>query len=262
MVQISENTFIYALCEPETLQIKYIGKSDQPQKRFYNHLNDRKTTHKVNWLNQLKSKALVPVLKILEEVSKKDWEEREKYWISFYKNLGNNLTNSTNGGDGVPFTQEIIAKISQSKLGHFVSEETRRKISKSKQNITEELRKKLSDAHKGKPIHINILLNLRRLAQEKKGTKVKESTLIKMSKAQLGKKHSVLTKTKLSQATTRYMSDPQIRMKQSEACKRQWQNPEYRKKRSEETKKLWENPEYHKRMSLSHKKVKLNESLS
>lgn len=241
---ISENyTFIYALCDPDTSIVRYIGKSDEPQKRYLNHLKDKKRTHKVNWIKSLKSHNKKPFLKIIEKVKKSLWEKAEKKWIKHYRNIyGNKLTNTTEGGEGINHTPEICLKISIAKMGHKVSEETKRKLSKPRPDP--EYRKKLSEIHKGLPISQGTLLNLKKMAEMKKGKPLKESHRRNIAIANTGKIHGPETRSKLSTATTAYMYKPGIKEKQSQACLKQWEDPEYRKKRSEETKKLWKNPEF------------------
>jgi predicted GIY-YIG superfamily endonuclease len=94
-----DSVFIYGLRCPLSNKIRYIGKSVNPNQRFKNHINYeiRSDTHKARWLNKLAEQGLLPNLIIIEETSIDQWEEREKYWISYYKN---DLTNETIGGDG------------------------------------------------------------------------------------------------------------------------------------------------------------------
>lgn len=94
--------YIYALCDPKTNSIRYIGKSIRPKERYTNHLNDNSKTHKVNWINSLKSKGLKPTMIILQTLAEnEDWQQAERDWIKRAKENGWNLVNSTDGGDGV-----------------------------------------------------------------------------------------------------------------------------------------------------------------
>lgn len=49
------NVFIYALSDPRTNQIRYIGKANNPYNRYSNHYNSArdKNTHKRNWINRM-----------------------------------------------------------------------------------------------------------------------------------------------------------------------------------------------------------------
>jgi group I intron endonuclease len=152
-------TYIYCLKDPNTLEIRYIGKSNNPNKRFIQHKIDSKNYkikfYKNNWINQLLNIGLEPILEILEQVSINNWKEREIYWIAYYKNLGFKLTNLTNGGDGnnnQVRTKETNLKISLALKGKKRSQEVKDKISKSNKNkiISLSTREKLRQANLGK----------------------------------------------------------------------------------------------------------------
>lgn len=95
-----ETTFIYGLTDSND-KIRYVGKSNDPQKRLKKHIGDVtrkvrenvKMTHKDNWI---KSENYEIGLVILEECSREEWDIREMYHISQY----DNLTNGNNGGKG------------------------------------------------------------------------------------------------------------------------------------------------------------------
>src|SRR5258708_6488621 len=106
-----ETTYIYALLDPETNEIRYIGKADDPQKRFSRHLWERDDTHKQRWIRDLRSRGLKPLLQIIEEIPFALWQERECYWIAFYRTQGCHLTNSAIGGWGGVHSPETLAEI-------------------------------------------------------------------------------------------------------------------------------------------------------
>lgn len=116
-----DTTFIYALIDPETQLVRYVGKANNPACRFSGHLNPRclrANTYKNKWINKLISKGLKPELRILEEVSVTEWQEKEIYWIAHYREVsGTKLTNLTNGGDGLghgfKFSKETRARMSK-----------------------------------------------------------------------------------------------------------------------------------------------------
>lgn len=95
---------IYTLSDPRTAEIRYVGKTVETLgKRLSKHcsclVNQKEQNHRVFWIRSLLQKGLKPVITLIEEVSSDIWEEREKYWIKYYKDLGLNLVNSTEGGD-------------------------------------------------------------------------------------------------------------------------------------------------------------------
>lgn len=94
--------FIYALIDPDTNLIRYVGKTKNSlEKRLKQHIykskykKNNRLTHKENWIRKLTNEGKKPIIKELEKVNKNNWKEREVYYISKY----NNLTNLTIGGD-------------------------------------------------------------------------------------------------------------------------------------------------------------------
>lgn len=130
---------VYALMDPNGYP-RYIGKTAQSEinERLRNHLKDKTKCRRVSWLKSLK--GVVPKVEILAELAnEKDALEEEKYLISLFRYLGADLTNQTDGGDGISgyrHTRETRDKMSKSRKGHFVSEETRRKLSESNRKRT------------------------------------------------------------------------------------------------------------------------------
>lgn len=96
-------TFIYALKCPITGRVRYIGKSNNPQKRLSRHLGEDRdrNCHRKTWLNSLTVRGLRPILEILSEVPESEWQAWECAYIEYFRESGCDLTNNTNGGDGV-----------------------------------------------------------------------------------------------------------------------------------------------------------------
>jgi hypothetical protein len=91
---------IYSLKDPETNEIRYVGKTISPlYKRLSSHYRDKNISYKTHWINSLKEKGVKPIIKIIEICDENNWEEREKYWISYYREK-TRLTNYLNGGQG------------------------------------------------------------------------------------------------------------------------------------------------------------------
>jgi hypothetical protein len=98
-------TFIYTLEFPEG-NIRYIGKSNNPEKRLREHLKDSSEenvnrngiSHKKSWIINLSKQELEPIVNIIDEINIEDWKWCEQYWIAQFKSWGFNLTNLTIGG--------------------------------------------------------------------------------------------------------------------------------------------------------------------
>ena len=93
---------IYALIEPTTKKIRYIGKTAYALNvRLSQHLRDTNSkTHKFKWINSLKKNNLKPEIILIEEVDEDSWIEKERMYISLFKSLGYKLTNTSDGGEG------------------------------------------------------------------------------------------------------------------------------------------------------------------
>jgi group I intron endonuclease len=146
-------TFIYTLKDPITNEIKYVGKSDNPESRLVEHIRKSKysKTYKNNWIISLLKKDLKPILEILDIVDIDNWSFWEKYWISQFRTWGFKLTNISDGGDGGNFGPECNKKISLKLKNRVFSEDTikKMKLSAKLRKITDEGRKKLSLSRMG-----------------------------------------------------------------------------------------------------------------
>ncbi len=129
-------TFIYALVDPITEYVRYVGKANKPDYRLKMHLTPAElsdTSHKNSWLKSLLSKGEKPNLIILESTSKSSWQEAERRWISHYRSIADYpiLTNTTDGGEGVSgliLSAEARKKRSESRIGYKMSDTAKEKI--------------------------------------------------------------------------------------------------------------------------------------
>jgi group I intron endonuclease len=137
--------YIYSLKHPITKEVRYIGKTKNIKRRYYEHINKKHNSYKSNWIQSLLKKDLKPIIDIIEICNKDNWEEREKYWITQF----DNLTNLTKGGENYEATEELRKKFSllnsgvnNPNYGKKASKETRQKLSNSNKD------KIFSEAHK------------------------------------------------------------------------------------------------------------------
>lgn len=102
----SKPIVIYALCDPRTGAIRYIGKSWQPSRRLIYHVyHARRGTRHLpvhRWIWQILKRGLRPTLLEIESVLPgADWASRERHWIENYRAVGAKLLNLTDGGEGL-----------------------------------------------------------------------------------------------------------------------------------------------------------------
>lgn len=119
--------YIYGLYSDDIENIRYVGKTNNVNKRLYEHINDAKRNNKVHrqkWIrNEIKKNKNINIT-ILEECNDLNWEEKEKFWIKYY----NNLTNLTVGGEGGKISiynisykdaKELIKKLNIKSKNHW-----------------------------------------------------------------------------------------------------------------------------------------------
>ena len=119
---------IYSLSHPITKEIRYIGKAAIVEERIKKHLNEKKVSHKTNWIKLLKKDGLLPLVEIVDEIPEYEWSFWEKHYISLYKSYGCNLINETDGGNGGAMGMAANEKRRKKLMGHILSDETKRKI--------------------------------------------------------------------------------------------------------------------------------------
>ena len=161
------NTFIYALCDPRDLSVRYIGKANNPILRLRTHKNEalnKHRSHKCNWIRALLKEGLYPELFVIDEVSLDDWEFWEIFYIDLFKSFGFDLTNAESGGKGPNrISEESRKKMSDAKKGKYVSIETRRKMSLAGKGKSkpEGFGEKSSKRQKGKKLSIEHIERMR-----------------------------------------------------------------------------------------------------
>jgi group I intron endonuclease len=125
--------YIYGLLDPNTKELRYIGKTNNLKVRYRDHINKlSETNYKANWIKSLKNNNLKPELIVLEKYeNESDCFKAEIFLIEYFRSIGVNLTNLTNGGEGVSGikpSEETKNKISLTHLGMKHTEETKEKL--------------------------------------------------------------------------------------------------------------------------------------
>ena len=91
---------IYALLNPDTLEVKYIGQSANGIGRYTSHFHPNQLklkTPKSDWINGLLVSGKYPAFVVLETCLWDQLNEREMFWIDHY---GTQLVNTAKGGKG------------------------------------------------------------------------------------------------------------------------------------------------------------------
>lgn len=94
--------YIYGLKNDGINEYRYIGKTIRPKYRLGEHLSEKSrefSVHKKNWINKSLHQNKKIILEIIEEVNENNWQEKEKFYIAYYRNQGHRLTNLLDGGN-------------------------------------------------------------------------------------------------------------------------------------------------------------------
>lgn len=115
------------------------------------HLHEKRGSHKNNWLAQLKSLGLKPIMDVLETCDENTWQERERFWISHFRQMGFPMTNLDSGGNhGKSQSEETKSKIRAKAIGRRHTPESIAKIKATKKaNLTPEVRSRIAAAQIG-----------------------------------------------------------------------------------------------------------------
>jgi hypothetical protein len=136
-----EKFIVYALVDPRTDQIRYIGKSSVGMERPRSHVEpgriaNESNLHKARWLQQLVTDGLRPIIRVLQSGQSDDEIlQMERDWIARARAEGWPIVNLTDGGEGtagcIP-SAETRAKMSAAHRGRVFSPETCAKIAAAK----------------------------------------------------------------------------------------------------------------------------------
>lgn len=90
--------FIYALIDPVTDRVFYVGRSNNPGRRYIEHFNGAQSEHtdKAKRIKQMINYLHWPYMIILEECDKANVNARERFWIDRLGGL-RRLTNMKRG---------------------------------------------------------------------------------------------------------------------------------------------------------------------
>jgi len=188
---MADTVYIYALVDPRTDEVRYVGKTGNVVRRMTHHVWEAKrpTNHRTCWIAGLLCDGVRPRLLVLEEVPNNSWQDAERRHIAVFRQVGANLTNGTDGGDGCrglsPEAQARIADANRGNsyaLGHKHTRETRARISEALKNLSPEVKARVAASH----------------AYKSPETRAKISATLKGSRGPVGCVRSPETRAKLS----------------------------------------------------------------
>lgn len=167
----------------------YIGQTIDEHRRIINHRNA--------YSDSLFHKAIKKYgfdsfeYSVLERVDESLLDDKETYWIEYYKSndrqLGYNLTSGGEGTRGYRYTEEqrknrsVQSKGNKSFSGHTHTDEYKKKMSELNKGkvLSEETRMKISESHKGNKYNLGRHLSeetKRKISESHKGIVTRGST--------------------------------------------------------------------------------------
>ena len=96
--EASEETYIYALTEPGTGRVRYIGRTQNVTRRWMSHLIDRGQNRKCKWVESLRQAGRFPVMTVIGRCRSEDAPAVETAWIEAC--MGPDLLNDRPGRKG------------------------------------------------------------------------------------------------------------------------------------------------------------------
>jgi len=89
---------IYGLYDPDTDELRYVGKAKNTNKRFRQHIAERNTKRPVYaWIRGLIFEGKMPLARVIEVVQDHEWEAAERRLIAEYRKTSR-LLNLADGG--------------------------------------------------------------------------------------------------------------------------------------------------------------------
>jgi hypothetical protein len=245
---------IYALVDPRTEEVRYIGKTykgiETRKNQHVSHAKQGHVGHKHAWIRILLELDLKPIVVALEEnVLIEDTKEREQYWVSYARSNNWPLTNMTAGGEGAPKVSADTAKnISIALKGRPFSESHKKALKEARVKyppMSQETRDKIAASNRGKPMHPNVKKvfpkywvgrnhseeHKKKVALAKTGLTLSEEVRDKIRKKALGRKMDDATKQKIGAAQKGKQVSQSTKNKMSEAAKLVWKARQEKKEK-------------------------------
>lgn len=93
---------IYGLLDPRTAKVRYVGKTNDPKRRLSQHIkgrDDQRMTPVRTWVKALARRGIEPRMIEIELCEPAQWEDRERYWIRYFRDGGHDILNMADGGN-------------------------------------------------------------------------------------------------------------------------------------------------------------------
>lgn len=133
---------IYALIDPITNEVKYIGKANDSVKRLKSHIRDsrRRNTPVYIWIKSLIKLGVIPKIVVISTVLFSEWESEEKRIIKEYKDKGYDLLNVAIGGNAPFCPHEVRGSNGRKNATDIHSDPKRKKMWYLRKRLAESIK--------------------------------------------------------------------------------------------------------------------------
>jgi|SRR5579864_6729842 len=210
------NWVIYALRDPRTDEVRYVGGTHRPAKRLREHVSSALSangfvTRKASWIRELVGLNLKPIAEILERGSGDGCVEAERRWMAHFRGAGSSLTNTIDAGGtpGRTLSADTRARISAALGLRIVGPETRAKMSAAQRGkvISEQHKAALAAAHRGRKMSIETRA---KLSAAHKGRSSSPEHVAKVAAANRGQKRTGQARAHIIEGNRRrFLETPQ-----------------------------------------------------
>lgn len=131
-----DRAFIYALIDPRSDKVRYIGKANDVMGRYRSHVRDarRRDTPVYRWWRHLNSLGLAPVMATLAMCHTCEWKNLEENLIAEHRKEGK-LLNVANGGDEPFCPSDVRAMNGRNTALRIHSNKTQRRVWEIKRTL-------------------------------------------------------------------------------------------------------------------------------
>lgn len=118
---------IYSLADPDSGEVRYVGKANDSQKRIKRHILDsrRRNTPVYCWVRKLAAQGKIPTIGVMETCLPEDWPEAERRLIAHH-HKGGRLLNLAEGGNE-PFCSKEQRAINGRNTARSIHDDPRKK---------------------------------------------------------------------------------------------------------------------------------------
>lgn len=126
---------IYGLYDPDTGQLRYVGKAKNAALRLRKHIEERHLSRPVcRWIKSLIDKGKAPKAQVLELVKESEWEAAERRLIAEHRKTSR-LLNLADGGAQPSQTKEQRQNAARAAYKASIKSEAMAKLNAAKRDL-------------------------------------------------------------------------------------------------------------------------------